>query len=932
MGAPRTSRLPAILLLVLGSLVAFPPAARGQDADECLSCHEDPDLTGERDGKEIPVHVDPDAFRESVHGDLACVACHRDLEGTDYPHRESTAPVDCGPCHDEQAEEYRQTIHGIRAAKGDRLAPTCATCHGRHDILPASNPRSRTAIMNIPLLCGECHHEGSPVSRTHDIPEERILENYSQSIHGEGLFRKGLTVTAVCTSCHTSHRILPHTDPRSSIHPHNVARTCTKCHARIEDVHKKVIEGRLWEEAPHKIPACTDCHSPHRIRKPSPVQGAANRDCFRCHSNRDLYMVRNGERISLYVDEAAWNASRHSGVACAQCHTEVNSAAKRPCSTIRSPVDCSICHAEVVRQYEESAHGRLAASGDPDAPRCLTCHDPHATEGQHVPTSNTYPRNVPDLCGRCHARGGVADRRLRTPIDIVASYRQSIHGKGLLESGLVVTATCTDCHTAHHVLPPDDPDSSVNPSLVADTCGNCHRGIEEAFRRSVHWPGNTRTDRRLPTCEDCHTSHQIARTDRPGFRTWMMEQCGNCHHDEADTFFETPHGKASQLGDERVAKCFDCHGTHDILPVDDPRSTLSPTHVVQTCRKCHEGAHLRFAGYLSHATHHDPKKYPWLFWTFWGMTSLLVGTLVFFSLHTVLWLWRLWRTREQWRPLKARAARATKFYRRFDARQRAMHLVMMLSFFTLAVTGMTLKFSYMTWAQVLSRLLGGFEVTSVLHRIAAVVLISDFLYHLHDLNRRRREEGRSWLQLVFGPGSMMFTVKDIRDFIGTVKWFLGAGPRPRYGRFTYWEKFDYFAVFWGVFVIGSTGLILWFPEFFTRFLPGWAVNVATIIHSDEALLAVGFIFTIHFFNTHFRPDKFPMDPVIFTGRVPLEELRHDKPEEYEEAKARGTLEERLVDPIPAPVERAFRVFGFTMLGIGLVLIAFIVYTMLFGYR
>ena len=150
--------------------------------------------------------------------------------------------------------------------------------------------------------------------------------------------------------------------------------------------------------------------------------------------------------------------------------------------------------------------------------------------------------------------------------------------------------------------------------------------------------------------------------------------------------------------------------------------------------------------------------------------------------------------------------------------------------------------------------------------------------------------------------------------------------------YTYWEKFDYFAVFWGVFIIGSTGLMLWFPEFFTRFLPGWSVNVATIIHSDEALLAVGFIFTIHFFNTHFRPDKFPMDPVIFTGRVTLDELKYDKPDEYERRVAAGDLAEHLVGPHPRLGERAARIFGFTALFVGLTLIALILYTMVLGYR
>jgi cytochrome b subunit of formate dehydrogenase len=178
----------------------------------------------------------------------------------------------------------------------------------------------------------------------------------------------------------------------------------------------------------------------------------------------------------------------------------------------------------------------------------------------------------------------------------------------------------------------------------------------------------------------------------------------------------------------------------------------------------------------------------------------------------------------------------------------------------------------------------------------------------------------------------VFNWQDAREFWQSIKWFFGKGPRPRYGRYTYWEKFDYFAVFWGMLIIGTTGLLLWFPEVFTVILPGWTVNVATILHSDEALLAVAFIFTVHFFNTHFRPDKFPMDPVIFTGQVPLEELERDKPREYEEMVRDGTLEQRLVDPYPAKIERWFRIFAYVALAVGLTLIALIVYSMLFGYR
>ncbi len=875
----------------------------------------------------------------SVHGKagVGCTLCHQNVP---IPHGAGQVPpVDCALCHSDAAAAQARSLHGRAAARGDSLAPRCQDCHDHgHRILSKNDPRSKTSVMNIPILCGECHREGSPVSRFRDIPQERILENYSMSIHGDGFFRAGLTVTAVCTSCHTAHDILPHTDPRSSIHRNNIAATCTKCHARIEQVHRKVIEGRLWETEPHKIPACVDCHQPHQQRRVFYDAGAANADCLRCHQQPGLrgYSHVAKDTVSLFVDGEAFAVSRHAGTACAQCHTGVTAGLPRPCQTATQPVDCSICHAAQVDEYRGGTHGILAARGDPEAPTCLDCHSKHAELGRQNPSSPTYARNVPELCATCHRQGEAAARRIAWPgPGVIESYEESIHGLGL-QRGLVVTASCDDCHTAHRPLPPDDPRSSVHPENVAATCGACHHGIEEEFRSSIHWRERGRDpSREYPTCEDCHTSHQITRTDRGDFRLLMMNQCGRCHQEETRTFFDTFHGKVSRLGDAGAAKCYDCHGTHNILPPEDPHSTLSRANVVATCSKCHPNANARFTGYLTHATHHDPDKYPLLFWSFWAMTALLVGTLSFAILHTLAWLYRLWRSPEYWKPHRAsRVPRpGERMFRRFTTGQRILHGIMILCFFTLATTGMVLKFSYMGWAQLLSRLVGGFAVTGFLHRVAAITLITIWVIHIRQVIRAKRASGKTWKEyLADKRNSLVFNRQDWQDFVGSVKWFFGKGPRPEYGRWTYWEKFDYFAVFWGMVVIGSTGLVLWFPEFFTLFLPGKSVNIATIVHSDEALLAVGFIFTVHFFNTHFRPDKFPMDPVIFTGRVPVEELKMDKPREYEALVASGELEKNLFEPYPRNVQILFRVLGFTALGIGLTLIGLIVYSMLFGYR
>ena len=787
--------------------------------------------------------------------------------------------------------------------------------------------------MNVPMMCGSCHREGAPVSRTHEISQDNILENYSMSIHGEGLFNQGLTVTAVCTSCHTAHDILPHTDPKSSIHHDNVAKTCAACHGQIEKVHRKVIEGQLWTVDPGKIPSCVDCHAPHKIRNVFYPDGLADKDCLSCHSQEDLTMERDGEIVSLYVDEEAYENSAHADTACAQCHTDVTVAKERACSTVQSQVDCSICHAEQVTEYNGSTHGTLYAADDPDAPSCQDCHAKHATLGKEVKASPTYSLNVPTLCGECHRVGEKAATRIHAKVDdIVGSYEDSVHGRGL-KAGLVVTANCADCHGAHNELPPSDPNASTNPQHIAGTCGTCHHGIEEEFRQSIHWTDDPIANSEFPTCEDCHSSHTIMRTEQLGFRDLMMEQCGRCHTDETETFFDTFHGKVSRLGGQGVAKCYDCHGTHNILSPIDPKSTLSRDNVVETCGQCHEGSHRQFAGYLTHATHHDRENYPWLFWSFWGMTALLVGTLSFALLHSFAWVIRLLLNREEWKAHKELSrSKDQKFYRRFSRLQRTMHILMMLSFFLLALTGMALKFSYMPWAQAVSDFLGGFDSMGFQHRVGAFGLLIVFMLHAYDVVHYKRKTKQTLWQIITGPDSIIFNGRDLKEFIQSIKWFFGFGERPNYGRYTYWEKFDYFAVGWGIIIIGTTGLVLWFPEFFTHIVPGWAVNVATIIHSDEALLAVGFIFTIHFFNTHFRPDKFPMDPVIFTGRIAVDELKYDKPGEYEEQVQSGELESNLVRAFPKVKDKGVRLFGFAALTFGLVLLSLIIYTMLFGYR
>ena len=620
------------------------------DSDTCLACHSERTFTTKHGKQTVSLFVDAKRFANSVHAALTCTGCHSDLEGKDFPHP-PPAKVDCGTCHGDEQKQHAKSLHGKALARGDALAPRCYSCHGNHDIVAVKDKNSPVAPLRVPFTCGKCHSEGTPVQKTRNIPEHDILTNYSESIHGEGLLKRGLTVAPNCATCHTAHSILPHTDPESSIARKNIAKTCTRCHSQIEEVHRKTIRGELWEKESNVLPACVDCHQPHKIRNVFYEQGMADADCMRCHKDNTL-KTRDGHVMQVHQTELA--GSKHAKIACSQCHSEVKPSRLRPCEAITRKVDCSSCHTEVAQQYQRSVHGQLHAKDDPNAPTCKDCHGTHHILGKKDTESPSFPTNVPELCARCHREGERAALRYKgQQHEIIGHYTESIHGKGLLKSGLTVTATCTSCHTAHRELPASDPESTVNAKNVPATCGVCHHGIQEQFMQSVHSAAVTHTDKQLPVCSDCHTAHTIERADKDKFKLEIMNKCGRCHDKIAETYFETYHGKVSRLGYTNTAKCFDCHGAHDILKVSDPNSHLSRANVVNTCKKCHTGATRRFAGYLTHATHHDPRKYPFLYWTFWGMTTLLVGTFVVGGVHTLLWLPRAFQLRRELQAAEA---------------------------------------------------------------------------------------------------------------------------------------------------------------------------------------------------------------------------------------------------------------------------------------
>ena len=685
--------------------------------------------------------------------------------------------------------------------------------------------------------------------------------------------------------------------------------------------------------------------------KPAPAAAPAPNSraaCLECHRDEKLQTKKAGRMVPLFVNEASFAKSVHRTLDCTDCHEGFDgesSPHKKPLTT----VDCGSCHEKEAKQYATSIHGMSHAMGASGAATCTSCHGAHEIVPVKQIDSPVFKLNLPQTCATCHSNKSLTDEYRITNSHAAAQYVDSIHGRALLQMGLIVAPSCNNCHGVHDIKRNVDKDSRTNHANIAKTCGQCHVGIEEIYNQSVHGQLLAKHDPRGPVCSDCHTAHQIEKPTSAHFKALSDQRCGRCHEDRLTHYRETYHGKAMALGRPNVASdvagCYDCHGHHDVFPVSDPRSRLSKEHILGTCQQCHPGVGIKFTTYQPHANPLDKVHYPLLNKVFLFMTALLVGTFGFFGVHTLFWLFRsiylYLHDSKAFREAKTQVHSDDEQFTRFTPFERFLHLMVVTSFLLLVITGMPLKFYYTDWARTIFDLLGGAEVARSLHHFGALVTFAYFALHLGELvttlwRRRaalrnpasgRLEVRRAW-SVLFGPDSMVPSLQDGRDFIAHQKWFFGKGPRPQFDRWTYWERFDYFAVFWGIFAIGVSGLIMWFPKFFTGFLPGWIINIALVVHSDEALLAAGFIFTFHFFNTHFRIEKFPMDTVIFSGRISKTEMLHERKRWYDRLVATGRLEHFRVRDDWEGRKKIAKSFGFLFFGTGLALLALIVYAML----
>ena len=609
-----------------------------------------------------------------------------------------------------------------------------------------------------------------------------------------------------------------------------------------------------------------------------PADKMPNEVCLSCHGNEGFGMPGpDGKMRALHVVKDRFDQSVHGKRMCVECHKDIT----------------AVPHQK----------GVLKVS-------CVTCHE--------------------DLWAAAKKEGKTQEfARLGVVVEQIEHYMKSIHARPNREDQSRTNATCYNCHDAHYVYPPGSAARAEWRLGIPDTCGKCHSAQRVEYVDSVHGrlvmaAGSPAA----PVCSDCHTTHDVDRPKLDRIKLVITKNCGNCHAENSRSYANTYHGQVTTLGYTYTATCFDCHGNHDIQRVSHPRSTMHPGNRLQSCQKCHAGATAGFVTFQPHANTHDFARYPYMWITAKFMMVLIISVFLFFWTHCALWFYREYKERKdgKGRPHVLTADLPPhlrgKYFRRFTPAWMVAHLFFALSLMVLALTGMIAFYAETGWAQYIARALGGPQVAAYLHRIAAVVILGIFLAHLVYFAIVLAPKWRTFKW--FGHTSLVPGLQDVRDIIAMFKWFLGKGPKPVFGRWSYWQRFDYWAPFWGLMIVGGSGLLLWFKEATAAVLPGWVFNVATLAHGEEAFLAIVFLFTVHFFNEHFRPDKYPPPDIsMFTGAVALEEFAHEHLIEYQELLKSGELERHLVD-VPSPAMTAgSKILGVVLLAFGLAILALV---------
>jgi formate dehydrogenase gamma subunit len=593
------------------------------------------------------------------------------------------------------------------------------------------------------------------------------------------------------------------------------------------------------------------------------AQDFTKEDCTDCHD--DLFAD-----YPTYEDHPVTGV--HDDLECIDCHVTI---ADLPHEEELPPADCGSCHDDVVDTYK--VHGRGIVGQSDFIPSCADCHGTHQILPHTDRHSSTNPRNLPTTCGVCHEDSVLIhdlNIKFQHPIRV---YERSVHGTATA-GGIHQAAACNDCHstggTSHRILPPSDAESSIAHFNIPMTCGQCHGSIEQDYWEGVHGELTKRGEVDTPTCTTCHGEHGILPTQDPRspVSPYRLAEatCTPCHESAAlnekynlptgrlESFVDSYHGLKSKAGDKSVANCASCHGAHLILPSDDARSSVNKANLSTTCGHCHPGIsedvarmpiHETATGHKTGAAH---------------IVQIIYLTVIFCVIGGMILHWLLDLIKRIRDVIRERPQ-----VRRMEPNEVFQHTILALSFSVLVVTGFSLRYYDAWWSQLFFGREGGYAVRGVIHRGAAILMIFGSFWHMFFLFTDR---GREFLR------DMMPTMEDGKQVIQRTIYNMGmSNEHPEFGRFSYVEKAEYWALIWGTVVMVLTGFALWFDNTFMTFFPPGTMDVVLVIHYYEAWLAFLAILVWHMYSTVFNPEVYPMNPSWITGKMPLRQYKAEHP-------------------------------------------------------
>jgi cytochrome b subunit of formate dehydrogenase len=673
---------------------------------------------------------------------------------------------------------------------------------------------------------------------------------------------------------------------------------CLTCHddksittERNGKVISLFVDRAVQKKSPHAKLICTACHTgfdaqnvPHKV-KIEPV------NCLTCHNDAPAKHLFHASMLTAKVKDASLIVS------CKQCHGTHNIVApKRVGSKFYGAAlteTCGKCHVQEKELYQISTHGKAAANGITSVPNCLTCHQNRITGLNGSKDSSSIKIAQMKMCLACHLDNSEVRARVAPSAKFIAAYEHSVHGSALLK-GNGAAANCVDCHGSHAIQKERETRSRVNRANIPTTCAKCHESIEKEYAESIHGKSALNGNREAPVCTNCHGEHNILAPSDPASptaaRNVSQQVCSPCHNsvtlnekygiagNRFQTFDASYHGLAIRSGNMQVANCASCHGVHNIKPSSDSTSTVSKSNLAVTCGKCHPGANNRFAiGSVHVAT--EKKEDPLLYWIS-SIYVILISTIIGGMLvHNLLDFYRKSKRRLMIRRgLETEEHFGHTLYVRMTLSERIQHASLLISFFTLVMTGFMLRYPDAFWVVVIRNLNAGiFDFRGLLHRIAAGALILAGMYHLYYIIFNER--GKQLLK------DLMPRWNDVTDAIAVLKYNFGfSKTKPKFGRFSYIEKSEYWALVWGTVVMVATGLILWFDNTFMGLLTKLGWDVSRTIHFYEAWLAFLAILVWHIYFVIFNPDIYPMNLAWLKGTITEAEMADEHPLELNALK------------------------------------------------